>query len=183
MPSGVHAATLTWNENRSGIDFSPTMAVTPLRWSLALPERGSEWFRIEQVEVDCDRMRFITNVDSLCEDRLEAGLLMHLESADGALAEDIPVSFEAQSANDVSWLNRQLDVGQFAGGFSISASAGDPSSLRLGVFAGVSDGDLSGALIGDIVTERSNKGGATLTQGAVVTVAEWRDSALVSGQK
>jgi hypothetical protein len=99
---------------------------------------------------------------------------LHLETDDGALAEDFPVKLDAQSAAEVNWLNNELDFARFAGSFDISASAGDPASLRLGVFAGFSEGELRGSLIADIVTERTKKDDATLTQGAVVTVAQWR---------
>jgi len=176
MPAGVRVATLTWNESRSGIDSSPASSTTELRWSLALPEPGSEQFRIEQVDVECDRTRFVTNLDSLCEDRLEASLLLHLESADGALAEEVPVTFDAHSPSDVSWLNTQLDFPQFAGSLAISASVGVPNSLRLGVLGSVTDGDFKGSLVSDVVTKSEQVGGGTLSDFAVVTVAEWGNS-------
>jgi hypothetical protein len=173
MPAGTRVATLTWQEGRSGIDFSPAMATTPLRWSLALPERGSPDFRIEQVDPECDSMRFISNDPRPCADRLEAALLLHLASDDGALAEDIPVTFGARSPSDIEWSNRHLEFEQFAGSFTISASEGEPASLRLGVFASITEGEVEGALIGDVILDRSTKGGGELTQGAVVTVARW----------
>src|SRR5262249_10093377 len=109
MPTGAHVASLTWQENKPGIEFSPAQVSTELRWSLELPAAPS----IDEIDVECDRERFITNLDSLCEDRLEASLLLHLESADGALSEDIPVTLEAQSLSDVHWNNRELDFADF----------------------------------------------------------------------
>jgi hypothetical protein len=174
LPVGAQAATLTWNEGRSGIAFSPASATAALRWSLELPARGSEAFRIDDVNVECDRERFVTNDDSLCADQLEAALLLHLESDDGALAEVLPVTFIAQAPNAIQWSNLDIDVSQLAGNFSITASEGDPSSLRLAVLGSIVDGEATGSLVSDVILERTRTGGGENTLGAIVTVAEWR---------
>lgn len=175
LPSGEHVSPLTWNANRDGIEFSPSEARTFLRWSLRLPE--TEPASIEQVDVECDRSRFFTNVEALCADRLQAKLRMHLESDDGALSEDLPVDFQARAPGDADWQNSELDFAGFSGSFSYSASGGVPDSLRLGLFGRVVDGELQGSLVGDLLLEVEHFKGGYSGQGTVVNVAQWGDAA------
>jgi hypothetical protein len=178
LPVGVHAAELTWNEGDWGISFTPTATTASLAWSLELPERGSEAFRIDEVDVECDPERFHTNDESLCADQLEAALLLHLDSDDGALAETLPVTFIAQSPNAVEWHNLDLDLDTLAGTFSITASAGDPTTLRVGLVASITDGNLSGSLIGEVVLEHTviSDGNGEITNSGLVLVAQWLDA-------
>lgn len=181
LPSGEHVSPLTWNANRDGIEFSPSESTTLLRWSLRLPE--AEPPSIEQVEVECDRSRFITDVDALCADRLQAKLRMHLESDDGALSEDLPVNFQARAPGDADWVNSELDFAGFAGSFTYSASGGVPASLRLGLFGRVVDGELQGSLVGDMLTRVEHFNGGYTGGGPVVNVAEWADRAASATQQ
>jgi hypothetical protein len=171
LPTGSHTSTLSWKEHESGIEFSPAQSTTELRWSLNLPT--SEPLRVEEIEVECDRERFVTNLDLLCEDRLEAGLVMHLESTDGALSEDIAVTFTAQTPTESHWDNGELDFGSFAGSFAISAHQGNPDTLRLGLFADAVGDEFTGALYGDIELSRERLSGGSSVESAVVTVAQW----------
>jgi len=174
LPPGEHVSSLTWNASRDPIEFSPSETSTVLRWSLRLPE--GEPPSIEQVDVECDRERFITNVEALCADRLDAKLRMHLESDDGALSEDIPVSFSARAPGDADWQNNELDFAGFAGNFTFSTSGGLPASLRLGLFGNVVDGELQGSLVGDVLTDVKLFDGGYSKGGAVVNVAQWGDT-------
>jgi hypothetical protein len=173
LPEETGAATLTWEETPDGVYFVPSESSTRLEWTLGLPDRTSELYRIEEVDVHCDRERVVTNTNT-CEDRLEAMLILHLETEDGALAEEIPVELEAFSPDEAYWKHADLDFENFAGSFEMSANVGEPGSLRLGVFGTITDGAVEGSLLGDLIVERDKRGSSESAGGMVFTIARWK---------
>jgi hypothetical protein len=65
-----------------------------------------------------------------------------------------------------------------SGSFSISAHAGLPETLRVGVFGQLSPEGASGSLLGDVVVERKRDGNATSVQGTVLTLAHWDEASV-----
>lgn len=168
---------LTWGENREGLEFSPNASTTELRWALTVPEPGSKGFRIDQVAVECDAHVLATN-PHLCDDRLEASLLLHLETGDGALAGDLRVVSRVYAPDDVSWLNSDVNIGAMAGSFGIVVRDAEMGSLRLSVSGRLTPGGSAGVLLGDVVTMQRGMDMMDMmmswpSDGPMVTVAEW----------
>lgn len=173
VPRRAFSAKLTWNPATPALHFAPSASVTHVHWSFELPAPGSELFRIDEVNVECDRSRFVTNT-VICDDYLDATLILHVVTDDGALSESIPVDFKARSLADTTWQQPNLDTSHFTGSFTISAHAGKRDSLRLGGYGSVSQNSADGELLGDLVVEQKQDGTEGTSAGAVVTVAKWR---------
>jgi hypothetical protein len=173
LPDETASAILAWGQPPDGVEFTPSESSTRLEWTLELPNQTSELYRIEEVDVHCDKERVFTNTN-MCDDRLEATLILRLETEDGALAEEVPVEFEAFSPSEAYWKHTDVSFEDFAGSFEISANVGEPGSLQLGLFGTITDRAAEGSLLGDLITEQKKTGRIETAGGVVFTVAQWR---------
>jgi len=162
-----HATELDWNEPpRDGdVTFSPASARTNLLWKFEVPPPDSPHYRIEEVDVRCDRDRINTNT-RICDDHLEATLILRLKTEDGALAERIPVHFKMYEPGYAAWAASDV---QFSGSLNVA-----PPSVRVGVFGSIDEHGAKGSLIGDLVTEREREERSETTAGFVFTLAQWQ---------
>jgi hypothetical protein len=182
LASNAGVTQLTWSENRAGVEFSPNASTTELRWALKVPEASSEAFRIEQVSVEC-RHPFVTNTRR-CDNRLEAALLLHLETSDGALAGDVPVGSRVYAPGEVSWSNGNVNIAAVAGSFAIVMQKGEMGSLHLTASGRLTPDGSAGALMGDVVTMQPASDMMDMmdmmmssSEETIVTVAEWGPAA------
>jgi hypothetical protein len=182
LASNAGVTQLTWSENRAGVEFSPNASTTELRWALRVPEASSEAFRIEQVSAEC-RHPFVTNTRR-CDNRLEAALLLHLETSDGALAGDVPVGSRVYAPGEVSWSNGNVNIAAVAGSFAIVMQKGEMGSLHLTASGRLTPDGSAGALMGDVVTMQPASDMMDMmdmmmssSEETIVTVAEWGPAA------
>jgi hypothetical protein len=163
LPDELYVSDLFWNDRSGDLKFSPSSSQTRLRWCLAVPDADS---RIEEVKISCDHVETDTRA---CDNRLEAGLLLRLRSEDGALAEDLPVTFTAFDTDLAGFAAPDLAFTDFHGSFVISNVGSGDRTLRLGAFGDIDDRQASGSLFADWVTAGGAAGGD-----AVYTVANWK---------
>ncbi|HVZ33701.1 MAG TPA: hypothetical protein VG963_14820, partial [Polyangiaceae bacterium] len=141
---------LTWSESGEGVEFSPNASTTELRWALTVPEVGNKAFRIDQVSVECDP-DLVAMKTQRCANRLEAALLFHLETSDGALAGEVPVVSTVYAPDQVSWVNANMNIAAVAGSFAIAMQKGDMDSLYLTLSGRFTPGGSTGNLLGTVV--------------------------------
>jgi hypothetical protein len=180
LGSNAAVTQLTWSENSAGVEFSPNASTTELRWALKVPEISSEAFRIEKVSVEC-RHPFVTNTRR-CDNRLEAALLLHLETSDGALAGDVPVGSRVYAPDDVSWTNGNVNIAAVARSFAIVMQKAEMGSLRLTASGRLTPAGSEGKLMGDVVTMQPASDMMDMmmmssSEETMVTVAEWGPAA------
>jgi hypothetical protein len=87
-----------------------------------------------------------------------------------------PKRFPDDFARSHGWSGADLDFAAFRGSFSISAHAGLPETLRVGVFGQLGPEGASGSLLEDVLLERKRDGNATSEQGMVLTLAHWDEA-------
>jgi len=172
LPDELYTSDLIWNERASDVRFTPSGTQTRLRWCLAVPDPRSGLTRFEEVDVKCDPERVVTQT-SACDDRLEATLILRLKSEDGALSENLPVTFTALSTRAASFSAPELALTSFQGTFVISNTARPGLTLHFGAFGGIDEREAGGALLAEWVPA----GGAPASPGSdatmVYTVANW----------
>lgn len=146
LPDELYTSELVWNEPTADVKFSPASSRTVLRWCLAVPDPQTELGSIQEVDVRCPSGRAGA---SQCEDRLEATLLLRLKSEDGALDDDLPVTFAARSTREASFSAPDLTFRDFAGSFVISNTGRPDETLRFGLFGSLDAQSASGSLLAD----------------------------------
>lgn len=175
LPKQGYRGTLTWGTQPQGVTFSPAATKTSVTWSLALPEAGSVPANMEEVDVHCDRSRFVTNTN-LCSSYLQATLILNLSTGDGALSGQLPVVFQAYSPNNTSWSDATVDLSEFTGTFRIAASVGEPSTLRVEADGSVQGNESDGSLIGSLVLGQQKISSRESTgEGLTFEVAGWKN--------
>jgi hypothetical protein len=163
LPDELYSADLVWNERSDDVKFSPSGSRTRLTWCLAVYDDT----QIEEVDVRCEGADAQTNT-TRCDDRIEARLLLRLRSEDGALDDDLPVTYTALSTESASFSAPELAFAAFEGDFVITSTGPDGEALRLGAFGSIDLRQASGSLLAEWETS-----GASETPGAVYTVANW----------
>jgi hypothetical protein len=163
LPDELYTADLVWNERSDDVKFSPSGTRTRLTWCLAVDDDT----RIEEVDVHCDGMEAPANT-TRCDDRIEATLLLRLRSEDGALDDDLRVTYTALSTESASFSAPELAFAAFEGDFVITSTGPDGEVLHLGAFGSIDLRQASGSLLAEWETS-----GASDTPGAVYTVANW----------
>ncbi|HEY6556784.1 MAG TPA: hypothetical protein VI072_05910 [Polyangiaceae bacterium] len=161
---------MEWSVVPDHVEFSPSGTRTRVSWSFAMPPRDSAVWRIDEVDVRCDAG--VSTNTRKCDDRLEAVLTLRLESEDGALSEELQVTFEAYTPEQRFWKHGDLDVNALQGSFQI-ARGPDALSVRLGAFGSVNAHVADGELIGDVLLERKQGKHSATTSGMVFYVARW----------
>jgi hypothetical protein len=170
LPDGLYVSDFYWNDRGGDLKFSPSSSQTRLHWCLAVPDAEA---RIEEVNVICDRDRVVTNTRQ-CDNRLEAALLLRMRTDDGALAEDLPVTFTAFSTDLAGFAASNLAFTDFQGSFVISNVGPGGATLRLGAFGDIDERQAGGSLFADWVTSSGSDENARIESGAVYTVANWK---------
>ena len=169
LPDELYVSTLTWNQRAPDVKFSPFGTQTLLRWCLAVPDPRSGLTRFEEVDVRCDPKRMTTDTTA-CDDRLEATLVLRMRSDDGALDEDLPVTFSAANVRAASFSAPDLTSTSFGGTFVISNTDGAGNTLDFGVFGNIEPRAASGSFL----AARAADTDAAQTEGEpVYTVAHW----------
>jgi hypothetical protein len=165
LPAGEFSGTLNWEQGAEGIDFVPSLSQTKARWRLNLPTALS----IQEVVVSCDRSRFVTNTRR-CDSRLEANLVLHIETDDGAFREDFPVDLTAYDISQVVFQHRNVDFANINGSFALSAAGPYASTVALDIIGNAGVAQVAeGTIYGSVVTDQSHSSQA----GRVFTVARW----------
>jgi hypothetical protein len=165
LPAGKFSGTLSWEQPPEGIRFVPSHTQTKVRWDLSLPVLPS----IHEVVVSCDRTRFVTNT-RICDSRLEAELVLHIETDDGAFREHLPGVLTAYDASQVVFKHMNVDLANINGNFAISAAGSHANTLALDIIgsAGVAQA-AEGTIYGSVVTDQSHNS----QSGRVFAVARW----------
>ena len=163
LPDELYTADLVWNERSDDVKFSPSGSRTRLTWCLAIADDT----QIEEVDVHCEGAQASANT-TRCDDRIEATLLLRLRSEDGALDDDLPVTYTALSTESASFSAPELSFAAFEGDFVITSTGPDGEVLHLGAFGSIDLRQASGSLLAEWETR-----GASDTPGAVYTVANW----------
>ena len=166
----VYSGNLTWSAAPERVAFSPSSSGTQVTWSFVMP-RDSEQWPIQEVNVHCDRERVATNTRQ-CADRLETILTLRLRSEDGALDEELAVTFEALSPTETYWKHTNLDIDGLRGDFRLETGP-EALAVRLSAFGSVSGQTGDGELIGDVLLERERRARSETTAGMVFYVARW----------
>jgi hypothetical protein len=163
LPDELYTADLVWNERSDDVKFSPSGTRTRLTWCLAVDDDT----RIEEVDVRCEGADAQTNT-TRCDDRIEATLLLRLRSEDGALDDDLRVTYTALSTESASFSAPELAFAAFEGDFVITSTGPDGEVLHLGAFGSIDLRQASGSLLAEWETSAASE-----TPGAVYTVANW----------
>lgn len=163
LPDELYTADLVWNDRSDDVKFSPSGSRTRLTWCLAVYDDT----RIEEVDVRCEGVDAAANT-TRCDDRIEAQLLLRLRSEDGALDDDLPVTYTALSTEAASFRAERLSFATFNGSFVITSTGPRGETLHLGAFGSVDLRQASGSLLAEWDTNE-----ASATPGALYTVANW----------
>lgn len=163
LPDELYTADLVWNERSDDVKFSPSGSRTRLTWCLAVYDET----RIHEVDVRCQGADAFPNT-TRCDDRIEASLLLRLRSEDGALDDDLPVTYTALSTESASFRAAELGFAAFNGSFVITSTGPAGETLHLGAFGSIDRRQASGSLLAEWDTNRASE-----TPGAVYTVANW----------
>jgi hypothetical protein len=166
----AYSATLDWGAAPEHVEFSPSQTSTRVSWSFAMPPRDFELWRIDEVDVQCDSG--VSTNTRTCDDYLETVLTLRIQSEDGALWEELPVTFQALSPEQRFWKNTDLGVDGFQGTFRIE-NGPEALDVRIAALGSVSAEGADGELVGNVLLEREQGEHSGKTSGMVFYVARW----------
>jgi hypothetical protein len=167
LPAGEFSGTLSWEQapEGEGIHFVPSRSQTKVRWGLNLPVAPS----IQEVVVSCDRSRFVTNTRR-CDSRLEAKLVLHIETDDGAFQENLPVDLTAYDISYVVFKHMRVSLANINGSFELSAAGAYANTVALDIIGNAGVAQIAeGIIYGSVVTDQDHSS----QTGRVFTVAKW----------
>lgn len=178
VPQVAGVTELAWQESPTRVTFSPSDSTSQLEWAFVVPDDNSPNFSVEEVDVSCDEARTDTNTN-LCEDHLEASLILQLSTEDGALLDELLVKYRLYAIGSAEWVAEDLNPESFEGSFEIGVNENASEfsdTLRLGAFGTVQGEELAGELVGDLVVSREGDESEGATGGQVFYVARWATS-------
>ena len=165
LPAGEFSGTLSWEQVPDGIHFVPSHPQTTVRWGLKLPVAPI----LHEVLVSCDRTRFVTNT-RMCDSRLEAQLVLRIETDDGAFQDNLPVDVTAYDLSQVVFKNMNVELANINGSFAVSAGGAYANTLALDIIGSAGIAQVAeGTIYGSVVTDQSHNS----QTGQVFTVARW----------